>query len=126
MFVTNLTLNSVTAINTATSHTTTVHGAPPAMNGPLGIAIAPDGDTAYVTNSNANTVTPIDLKSSTFSLEAPIHVGSGPAAIAITPERCDRLREQLQLQHRDADRTRASRHTPDVRSGSVTDRGASR
>ena len=63
MFVTNLTLNSVTAINTATSHTTTVHGAPPAMNGPLGIAIAPDGDTAYVTNSNANTVTPIDLKS---------------------------------------------------------------
>jgi YVTN family beta-propeller protein len=85
VFVTNLTLNSVTAINTATSHTTTVHGAPPAMNGPLGIAIAPDGDTAYVTNSNSNTVTPINLTSSVFGLAAPIRVGSGPAAIAITP-----------------------------------------
>jgi YVTN family beta-propeller protein len=85
VFVTNLTQNSVTAINTATLHTTTVHGAPPAMNGPVGIAIAPDGDTAYVTNSNSNTVTPIALSSSAFSLEAPIRVGSGPAAIAITP-----------------------------------------
>jgi YVTN family beta-propeller protein len=86
VYVTNLNLNSVTEIDTATSHTTLVHGAPPKMNGPLGIAIAPDGDTAYVTNSNGNTVTPIDLKSSSFSLETPIHVGSGPAAIAIAPD----------------------------------------
>ncbi|HXC19746.1 MAG TPA: FGLLP motif-containing membrane protein [Acidimicrobiales bacterium] len=85
VFVTNLNLNSVTAIDTATSHTTQVHGAPPAMNGPLGIAIAPDGNTAYVTNSNGNTVTPIDIRSSSFSLGSPIRVGSGPAAIAITP-----------------------------------------
>jgi DNA-binding beta-propeller fold protein YncE len=85
VYVTNLNLNSVTAINTATKHTTVVHGAPPAMNGPLGIAIAPNGATAYVTNSNANTVTPVAIGSSTFSLGTPIRVGNGPAAIAISP-----------------------------------------
>ena len=36
VYVTNLNLNSVTAIDTANSHTTVVHGVPPAMNGPLG------------------------------------------------------------------------------------------
>ena len=85
MYVTNLPLNSVTAINAANGHTTVAHGAPPAMNGPLGIAIAPNGDTAYVTNSSGDTVTPIDIRSSPFTLETPIRVGSGPAAIAITP-----------------------------------------
>jgi YVTN family beta-propeller protein len=86
VYVTNLNLNSITAINTANGHTTVVHGAPPALNGPLGIAIAPSGATAYVTNSNSNTVTPVNLKSSPFSLETPIRVGSGPAAIAIAPD----------------------------------------
>lgn len=85
VYVTNLNLNAVTAINSANNRTTVVHGAPSTLNGPLGIAIAPDGDTAYVTNSNSNTVTPIGLKSTSFSLEKPIRVGSGPAAIAITP-----------------------------------------
>jgi DNA-binding beta-propeller fold protein YncE len=85
VYVTNLSLNSVTAINASSGHTTVAHGAPPAMNGPLGIAIAPNGDTAYVTNSSGDTVTPIDIKSSPFSLETPIRVGSGPAAIAISP-----------------------------------------
>jgi DNA-binding beta-propeller fold protein YncE len=85
VYVTNLNLNSVTAIDTGTTHTTIVHGNPPKLNGPLGIAIAPNGDTAYVTNSSGNTVTPIDLKTSPFSLETPVRVGSGPAAIAISP-----------------------------------------
>ena len=85
VYVTNLSLNSVTAINTASSHTIVVHGAPPALNGPLGIAIAPNGKIAYVTNSDSNTVTPIVLGSTSFSLESPIRVGSGPAAIAISP-----------------------------------------
>ena len=85
VYVTNLSLNSVTAINAANGQTTVAHGAPPAMNGPLGIAIAPNGDTAYVTNSSGDTVTPIDIRSSPFSLETPIRVGSGPAAIAISP-----------------------------------------
>jgi DNA-binding beta-propeller fold protein YncE len=85
VYVTNLALNSMTAINSATGHTTVAHGKPPAMNGPLGIAIAPNGKTAYVTNSSGDTVTPINIKSSPFSLETPIRVGSGPAAIAISP-----------------------------------------
>lgn len=86
VYVTNLNLNSVTAINTANGHTSVVHGAPPAMNGPLGIAVAPNGDVAYVTNSNGDTVTPVDIKSSPSSLESPIRVGSGPAAIAISSD----------------------------------------
>ncbi len=85
VYVTNLNLNSVTAINTANGHTSVAHAKAPALNGPLGIAISPNGDTAYVTNSNGDTVTPIDLKTSPFSLETPIRVGGGPAAIAISP-----------------------------------------
>ena len=38
---------------------TTVGG----FNGPLGIAIAPSGTVAYVTNSLSNTVTPVSLGS---------------------------------------------------------------
>ena len=85
MYVTNLNLNAVTAIDTANNRTTIVRGTPPALNGPLGIAISPDGNTAYVTNSSSNTVTPIGLHHTSFTLETPIRVGGGPAAIAISP-----------------------------------------
>lgn len=61
--------------------------------GPQGIAISPDGTTAYVTNTGAipslgqggppgDTVTPIDL--ATRRAGAPIKVGNGPIAVAIT------------------------------------------
>ena len=56
------------------------------LNGPLGIAVTPNGATAYVTNSLGNTVTPVDLQSTPPRLEQSIKVGSGPAAIAITPD----------------------------------------
>ena len=42
---------------------------------PLGVAITPDGATAYVTNTNDNTVTPISVATNTPG--APIPVG-GP------------------------------------------------
>lgn len=85
VYVTNLNTNSVTVINAVTRKVTVISGAGRGMNGPLGIAIAPNSETAYVTNSLGNTVTPIDLTASPPIIEAPIHVGSGPAAIAITP-----------------------------------------
>ena len=49
----------------------------------MGIAITPDGKTAYVANSADATVTPINLATGTPG--APISVGSYPQAIAITP-----------------------------------------
>lgn len=84
VYVTNLDINSVTAITSSNQHLAVIHGSSPGMNGPLGIAIAPDAGTAYVTNSNGNSVTPINLKSSPPSLETSIKVGRGPVAIAIT------------------------------------------
>ncbi len=57
-------------------------------SGPWGIAITPDGKTAYVANYGANgggnTVTPIDV--ATGRAGTPIRVGDGPVAIAITPD----------------------------------------
>ncbi len=62
--------------------------------GPFGIAVTPDGRTAYVTDYGTNrspssaavgnTVTPINL--ATGVAGAPITVGFGPWAIAITPD----------------------------------------
>ncbi len=84
--VANFTTDNVTPIDLATGKAL----APiPAGPGPAGIAITPDGSTAYVTddgtlNSLADTVTPIDLK--TMKPLAPIKVGGGPQGIAITPD----------------------------------------
>ena len=50
---------------------------------PFLIAITPSGASAYVTNLNSDTVTPISLPSGTVGTD--ITVGTGPAGIAITP-----------------------------------------
>ena len=50
---------------------------------PHGIAITPNGKTAYVTNSESDSVTPIAL--ATHTPGAPISVGKYPVGIAITP-----------------------------------------
>ncbi len=85
VYVTNLNLNTVTAIDASNSHATVLHATNPPLNGPLGIAIAPDGSTAYVTNSDGNTVRLLNLRSNPPSFGTAIKVGGGPAAIAITP-----------------------------------------
>src|SRR5262249_57496908 len=51
---------------------------------PYGIAITPDGKTAYVANGGSNTVTPIST--ATNPAGKPIPVGPGPTSIAITPD----------------------------------------
>ena len=84
VLVTNLDRNSVTTIDPTTGSVSSISGA--GLNGPLGIAVAPDGRTAYVTNSLGNTVTPINLTTQPFGVEAPITVGTAPSAIAISPD----------------------------------------
>jgi YVTN family beta-propeller protein len=51
---------------------------------PSGIAILPDGTTAYVANFGSNTVTPIDI--ATHTAGAPIAVTPRPLFVAITPD----------------------------------------
>jgi YVTN family beta-propeller protein len=51
---------------------------------PATASAAPTPVTAYVTNRNDNTVTPIDLATNTPG--TPIPVGSGPQEVAITPD----------------------------------------
>ena len=51
---------------------------------PLGIAIAPDGAKAYVTDFSDDTVDVIDTASRTVTATVP--VGNGPLGIAITPD----------------------------------------
>ena len=76
-----LLINAVTPINVATN---TTEANIPVGNNPLGIAITPDGSTAYVANNYSDTVTPIDL--ATDAAEPAINVGSGPSSVAVTPD----------------------------------------
>ncbi len=69
--------NTVTPIDIATNTPRTPITVGP---NPFGIAITPEGSTAYVANA---TVTPIDTATNTA--ETPITVGASPGGIAITP-----------------------------------------
>jgi YVTN family beta-propeller protein len=70
--------DTVTPIRTATN----TAGPPiPVGNQPFGIAITPNGKTAYVTGGT-DSVTPI--RTATNTPGPPITVGIGPTAIAIT------------------------------------------
>jgi YVTN family beta-propeller protein len=50
------------------------------------VAITPDGTTAYVTNVDAGTVTPIDTATNTAGTPIPVAGGSKPRGVAITPD----------------------------------------
>ena len=83
VLVTNLDTNSIAAINPVTGSVSSIYGT--GLNGPLGVAIAPDGTTAYVTNSLGDTVSPVDLRSFPYRVGRPIKVGGAPSAIALSP-----------------------------------------
>jgi YVTN family beta-propeller protein len=51
---------------------------------PIGVAVTPDGKTAFVTNSDSGTVSTIDVKTRTKN-PTDIPVGSHPSEVAITP-----------------------------------------
>ena len=64
---------------------TLVVGTPiPVGSYPFGIAISPDGATAYVCNALSGTVTPIDTATNTAG--TPVAVGGNPISVAITPD----------------------------------------
>jgi YVTN family beta-propeller protein len=84
--VTSSSDDTVTPINIATD---TPGTAIPVGTGPEGVAVTPDGRTAYVTNAgtaivHGNSVTPISTDTNTP--QAPIAVGHSPFAIGITPD----------------------------------------
>ncbi len=62
----------------------TVVATVPVGDGPVGVAITPDGAFAYVTNGNSGTVSVIETASNT--VVATVRVGIRPAGVAITPD----------------------------------------
>jgi len=53
--------------------------------GPLGVAITPDGDSAYVANSVSDSISVIDTETNTVPTTVLLALGSGPMGVAITP-----------------------------------------
>ena len=53
---------------------------------PTGIAVSPDGKTAYVVLDNNNTLTKIDLTATTPDEGAEIRVGNVPHSVVISPD----------------------------------------
>src|SRR5437667_594727 len=73
--------NTVSVIDTASN---TVVATVAVGSGPLGVAITPDGNRAYVANLFDNTVSVIDTAKKT--VVATVALGNGPLAVAITPD----------------------------------------
>ena len=55
------------------------------LSQPDGIAISPNGSTAYAANASS-TVTPINLRTKPASAESPISLGASTFGIAIAPD----------------------------------------
>jgi YVTN family beta-propeller protein len=79
-FVTNLSSDSVSVIDTATNSVidTIVVG-----DEPIGVTLSPDGSKAYVSNDKSNNISVIDT--STNTVVATVPVGDRPRGVAITP-----------------------------------------
>lgn len=74
-YITNSGDNNVSVIDTATNKVTaTIH----VGNGPIGVAITPDGSKVYVVNGNDDTVSVIDT--STNKVTATMNVGHRPSS----------------------------------------------
>jgi YVTN family beta-propeller protein len=87
-YVTNFASNTVTPIEVASNKAGAEIPVGPVGSRPLGIAITPDGKTAYVANvfigSFSGTVTPIEVASNKAGAEIPL--GKEPFGVAITPD----------------------------------------
>lgn len=90
-YVTNSNDTTVTIIDTSSN---TVIGVIGGFDGPSGMVITPDGNTAYVNNyggpegvgsGNGTTVSVVNLNTNSV-VGSPITVGLAPAALAITPD----------------------------------------
>jgi YVTN family beta-propeller protein len=61
----------------------------PAGATPFGVAVSPDGNTLYVSNTNSQSISVIDTR--TNSLKTTIAVGSSPQELTFTPDEGVRL-----------------------------------
>jgi YVTN family beta-propeller protein len=68
-------------VKTRTKHPTDITVAP----FPLGVAVTPDGKTAFVTHGDWDTVSTIDVKTRTKDADIPVGAG-GAGGVAITPD----------------------------------------
>ncbi len=80
-YITNLSANTVSVIDTATN---TVAATVPVGNFPNGVAVTPDGARVYVANVFGNTVSVIDTATNTVT--ATVRVGLNPLGVAVTPD----------------------------------------
>ena len=70
----------MSVISTATN---TVTATIPVGNSPIGVAVTPNGEYAYVTNEGSDTVSVINT--ATNAVTANITVGTMPMGVAVTP-----------------------------------------
>lgn len=84
LFVSNLSSNDISIIETATFQ---VLARIETAVQPLDMALSPDGQTLYATNSGAGTLTIIDIESSQARTIWLAGVGSGPYGIAATDDK---------------------------------------
>lgn len=78
-YITNVTSNNVSVIDTATD---TAIGSPiPVESEPHGVAVTPDGSKVYVANSGDNSVSVIDASKNVVTVTIP--VGESPFAFGI-------------------------------------------
>jgi uncharacterized repeat protein (TIGR01451 family) len=80
VYVTNQTLNTVSAVDPSTD---TIVDTIPVGPGPEGIAATPDGAKVYVANSFDSSVSVIDTATGTVT--ATIPVGGGPRGVTVSP-----------------------------------------
>jgi YVTN family beta-propeller protein len=82
-YVANVYGNTVAVIDTRTQR---VDGPPiPVGNGPVGVAVHPDGSRVYVANNVSGTVSVID-PASRLVVHIIVEVGRGPTGLAVTPD----------------------------------------
>ncbi|MBA3956681.1 MAG: hypothetical protein H0X58_08475, partial [Acidimicrobiia bacterium] len=91
-YVANSSSDDVSVIDTATD---TVVATVDVGDGPVGVAITPDGARAYVANFNSDDVSVIDTATNT--VVATVDVGDGPQGVAITPAAVDSPTSSIDL-----------------------------
>lgn len=83
LYVTNLTLNKISVIDTETN--TFIDIPLPALSNPNGIAITPDGTKAFVASNGTGKIQVIDTATKTIVTTISLPAGSGPQIISISP-----------------------------------------
>lgn len=68
-------------IDTGTNQVSSIN---PGGSTPIGVAVGPDGGTAYITNTGSATMSVIDTNSTNIVNAVP--VGSSPQGVAVSPD----------------------------------------